>query len=122
MEELTIRAEQMLELIEQMKAINARLEALCTMKCDGCPLSKECLGDAQFDLGMDYDLEKCADYVCGNVSEGAKTKAHQNKRKDSSLFRQTEGNKSATAFFNSRQNHKIWKNEGGYRKHYLKKH
>lgn len=63
MEELTIRAEQMLELIEQMKAISARLEALCTMKCDGCPLSKECLGDAQFDLGMDYDIEKCADYL-----------------------------------------------------------
>lgn len=63
MEELTMRAEQMLDLIEQMKAMNARLEALCTMKCGECPLSKECLGDAQFDLGMEYDIEKCADYL-----------------------------------------------------------
>jgi hypothetical protein len=63
MEELTMRAEQMLDLIEQMKAMNARLEALCTGKCERCPLKSECLGDAQFDLGRDYDIEKCADYL-----------------------------------------------------------
>lgn len=63
MEELTMRAEQMLDIIEQMKALNSRLEALCTGKCERCPLKSECLGDAQFDLGRDYDIEKCADYL-----------------------------------------------------------
>lgn len=63
MEELTIRAEQLLEIINQMKSMNQTLEALCTGKCKKCPLTKECLGDAQFDLGMDYDIEKCADFL-----------------------------------------------------------
>lgn len=63
MEELTIRAEQMLEIIEQMKALNAQIEALCAGECKNCPLKHECMGDGYMDLTEDYDIEKCADFL-----------------------------------------------------------
>lgn len=63
MEELTRRAEEMLDIINQMKVLDVQLQSLCTGECKKCPLTKECLGEAQFDLGMEFDIEKCADFI-----------------------------------------------------------
>lgn len=63
MEELTMRAEDLLEILEQMKALHAQVAEFCTGRCSKCPLTHECLGDALMDVGEKYDIEKCADFL-----------------------------------------------------------
>lgn len=63
MYDLTRRAEEVLEIIEHMQMLTAMLDEYCTGECRKCPLKSECLGDAQFDMGAKYDIEKCADFV-----------------------------------------------------------
>lgn len=61
--EFTRRAEDLLEIIEQIKALTEQVGEYCTGECKRCPLKKECLGDALMDTGADYNIEKCADFI-----------------------------------------------------------
>lgn len=63
MQELTNRAEQMLEVIEQVRFLNVSLAKYCTEECDKCPLCSECLGEGLLDPDADYNIEKCADFI-----------------------------------------------------------
>lgn len=78
---LTRRAETLLDMMEQMRAIDDRIAEMCPRNsdpegryrdpCGKCPMRKECLGDGHLDIGMDYDMEKFADYVdyCDRVQD-----------------------------------------------------
>lgn len=63
MEELTIRAEQLLEVIGQIKFLDTLVAKHCTGRCNGCPMKSECLGEGTLDPDADYDIEKCADFI-----------------------------------------------------------
>ena len=64
LEELTMRAEQVFDAIDEQKRLNRIIEQYCTGKCKQCPLTKACLGEAEIDFSCEVTMEQCADYIC----------------------------------------------------------
>lgn len=61
--EMTMKAEALLDAMEQMRMYDKMFTDLCTGKCAKCPMHKECLGDGSMDVGYEYTIEKMADYI-----------------------------------------------------------
>jgi len=78
---LTRRAETLLDMMEQMKAIDDKIAEMCPKHTDNCgdyytpccdcPMKKRCLDDGHLDLDFKYDMEIFADYVdfCDRVQD-----------------------------------------------------
>ena len=63
MHSLTLRAEEFLSLIDQMKALNEKIAEACPHKCDKCPIKKKCLEEGQLDIDYSFTIEEIADYL-----------------------------------------------------------
>lgn len=78
---LTRRAEALLDMMEQMKALDNKIAEMCPKMsddaegyetpCRECPMHKMCLDDGHLDLDYQYDMELFADYMdfCDRVQE-----------------------------------------------------